>query len=135
VGLERFSGWRGSLPGGCSGRGRGDGGGPQRAELAGAEQPERRGSGTRGAGQEGREEKWDGHGLEKLVDRRTEAKRECSVRAMAAARWWRQSRKAALGEEQSGVVRAGRARREGARAALKLGAMRGGEGKQEVERQ
>jgi hypothetical protein len=29
VGLERFSGWRGSLPGGCSGRGRGDGSGPQ----------------------------------------------------------------------------------------------------------
>jgi hypothetical protein len=73
--------------------------------------------------------------LEKLVDRRTEAKRECSVRAMAAARWRRQSRRAVLGQEQSGVAREGRARREGVRAALKLGATRGGEGKQEVEQQ
>jgi hypothetical protein len=45
------------------------------------------GPGTRGAGQEGREGKWDGHGLQKLVDRIMEAKRECSVRGTAAARW------------------------------------------------
>jgi hypothetical protein len=44
---------------------------------------------------------------------------------MAVARWRRQSRRAALGQEQSGVARAGRARREGARAALELGATRG----------
>jgi hypothetical protein len=92
------------------------------------------GPGTRGAGQKGREGKWDGHGLEKLVDRRTEAKRECSVHAMAAARWQRQSCKAALGQEQSSMARAGRARREGARAALELGATRGGEVQQEVAR-
>jgi hypothetical protein len=72
--------------------------------------------------------------LEKLVDRRTEAKRECSVRATAAARWRQQSRRVALGQEQSGVARAGRARREQARAALELGATRGGEVLQEVAR-
>jgi hypothetical protein len=44
-----------------------------------------RGPGSRGVGQEGREGKWDEHGLEKLVDRRTEAKRERSVRATEAA--------------------------------------------------
>jgi hypothetical protein len=60
VGLERFSGWRGSLPGGCSGHGRGDGGSPQRAELAGAEKQERwvRVLGTLGK----REEKGNGMG-------------------------------------------------------------------------
>jgi hypothetical protein len=42
------------------------------------------GPGSRGVGQEGREGKWDEHGLEKLVDRRTKAKREHSVCAMAA---------------------------------------------------
>jgi hypothetical protein len=42
-----------------------------------------------------------------------------------AARWRRQSRRAALGQEQSGVARAGSAKREGARAALELGATRG----------
>jgi hypothetical protein len=47
------------------------------------------GPGTWGAEQKGREGKWDGHGLEKLVDRRIEAERECSVRATAAARWRR----------------------------------------------
>jgi hypothetical protein len=72
--------------------------------------------------------------LEKLVDKTTKAKRECSVRATAAARWRWQSRRVALGQEQSGVVRTGRARKEGARAALELEAMRGDEVQQEVAR-
>jgi hypothetical protein len=43
-------------------------------------------SGVRGAVQEGREGKWDGHRLEKLESRRIEARRACSARATAAAR-------------------------------------------------
>jgi hypothetical protein len=65
------------------------------------------------------------------VDRETEAKRECSVRATAAVR----CRPAgARVEGGNGVASAGRARSEGARVGLELGATRGGEMQQEVAR-
>jgi hypothetical protein len=85
------------------------------------------GSGSRGVGQEGREGKWDEHGLEKLVDKRTEAKRECSVHATAAASCQPGSAPGGRGMRRNGQQRDGERRED-------VGATRGGMGKQEVSR-
>jgi hypothetical protein len=88
------------------------------------------GPGTQGAGQQGRERKWDGHELEKLMDKRTKAKRECSVCATAAAA--EPQGGAWTGAERRGAREKGQKR--GARAALELEATRGDEVQQEVVR-
>jgi hypothetical protein len=82
------------------------------------------GSGVRGSG-------CARHELEKLESRRIEARRGCSARATVAARC---QSAGAWAEGGNGVASARRARREGARVALKLGATRGGEVQQEVAR-
>jgi hypothetical protein len=53
--------------------------------------------GARGVGWKKGSAEWNGHELERLKSRRIEARRGCSVRATATARWRRQSRRAALG--------------------------------------
>jgi hypothetical protein len=93
------------------------------SEPSSSEQNNRSGGspGSRGVGQEGREGKWDEHGLGKLVDRRTEAKRERSVHATAAASYRLGSAPGGRGMRRNDQQRDGERRED-------VGATRGGMG-------
>jgi hypothetical protein len=89
--------------------------------------------GAWGVRDKGKGGKWEGHELKKLTGklRRSEGREEAPAFATVAARCQPAGARA---ERGNGVASAGRARREGVRAALELGATRGGEVQQEVAR-